>query len=627
MCGIAGIVHMDPNHEVREETLQRFIQALDHRGPDDRGTFLEGPAGLCHTRLSILDLSSRGHQPMQSADGRYVLCYNGEVYNFRELRSELEQVGCAFQSGSDTEVVLQLLAREGAAGIARLEGMFAFAFYDRHEKRLLLARDRLGIKPLFWSRDDDALAFASEPKALPASLRRGTPEAARVAEYLAFRHLAGEESLQPGVETLAPGHLLELRGRDLSVRRWWEPELLPRADPDAVMEVIAGAVEKQLVSDVPVGIFLSGGVDSSLVTSAAARAHESIASFTVGFDEAGWDESDRAKIVADACGTRQHIIRLRSDAYASELAEAIWHLDSPLNHAHSVHLLELSRVARRTVTVVLTGEGGDELYGGYPRYRIFLASRVASAAPSGGLRWLSGLLRHQRPRLSRLLDAAAGDTAYAAAINAAFLPLDDAALLAGCDPEEAIAPRAAIASEALAKTGDGVDALLALERRTYLVSLLQRMDRMSMAAGLECRVPLLDERMIEHSTSLSGSDKLSLTDSKMPLRRASERRYGREYARAPKFGFGVPLDGWFRGEGPIGRLMKRILEERRTRDRGWVDVGLAQRMLSEHRSGERDRTEALWGLLNLEIWARVGLDGDPPKEALGDLLAPQRSEA
>lgn len=619
MCGIGGVLHADPSHLVSRETLERMVAALRHRGPDDQGTFLDGSVGLCHTRLSILDLSARGHQPMFSRDGRHVLSYNGEVYNFRELRAELESEGCTFRSTSDTEVVLQLLAAKGGAAVSRLEGMFALALWDRQERSLLLARDRLGIKPLFWARRPIGIAFASEPKALPDGWRTGAPDAASVAEYIAYRHLAGRESLQPDVHTLAPGHWLEATGSQIRIAPYWRPRFERSGDPDDVDEVIRTSVERQLVSDVPVGIFLSGGVDSSLVASAAAASLSSVDSFTVGFEEEGWDESERAQVVADACGTAQHVVRLEPADYPDGLVTSISHLDSPLNHAHSPHLLQLSRFARRVVTVVLTGEGGDELYGGYPRYRLFLASQLIRGVPDPALHALARSLRHRRPRLARVADAAAGDAAHALAINAAFMPLDDAADLAGLgSPEALLAARCSMVEDALAEGAEPANALLALERRTYLVSLLQRMDRLSMAVGLECRVPLLDERVIEQSLSLPPSAKLTLSDSKIPLRRAAERRFGRRYAYAPKSGFGVPLDSWFRSDSRMARLLEGVLRDPRMRRRGLVDADLAIRFLEEHRAATSDRTEALWGLLNLELWARMALDGDSPDAALED---------
>jgi asparagine synthase (glutamine-hydrolysing) len=589
-------------------------RALRHRGPDGEGSWSEEGCGLCHTRLSILDLSQRGQQPMVSASGRYVLSYNGEIYNFRELRAELQGDGCEFQSEGDTEVVLQLLERKGIDAIARLEGMFAFALFDRVDRALVVARDRLGIKPLFWGSSPEGFAFASEPKALPPFVDRGSPTTARIAEYLAFRHWADAESPLSGVQTLAPGHYLVTDGRETRVTRWWEGPTISQADPESTWEVVSTAVRRQLVSDVPVGIFLSGGVDSALTSAAAVDALPSVDSFTVGFSEAEWDESDRARVVSQALGTRAHEIFLDEETYLRGLGEAIFYLDAPLNHAHSVHLLALSRAAREHITVALTGEGSDELFAGYPRYRLFLAGQAMRLLPNAISRPMARGLRGFRPRWARLLDAANPDPAVAAAVNAAFLPIDEACELAGlADPGDAIATRRERAATALAAGRSPIEALLELERSTYLVSLLQRMDRMSMAAGLECRVPLLDETMVDFAASLRPEKRINLRETKKPMRDAAAARFGNAYATAPKSGFGVPVGAWLRNDGGLGRLFGRLLDEPRTRDRGWFDVDRARRYFDEHREGSRDRSELLWGLLNLELWARVGIDGEAAK--------------
>ncbi len=592
--------------------------ALKHRGPDDDGIWTDGSCGLVHTRLAVLDLSSRARQPMHSRSGRFCVSYNGEIYNYRELRRELLREGAAFKTTSDTEVILELAEFGGLKALAQLEGMFAFALYDREQRRLLLMRDRLGIKPLFYRRCEFGLAFASEPKALPGENRGVNPGAARLAEYIAFRHLAGEESLLPEVETLLPGHTLTSDGQAWKVAAWWTPQRYPLvAGNEEAASHVRAAVSRQLVSDVPVGIFLSGGIDSALVAAAAVAAEGPIETFTVGFSETGWDESNRARVVSDALGVRAHRLTLSPEEYVRELGRTLWHLDAPLNHAHSVHLLALSRLARKHVTVVLTGEGGDELFAGYPRYRLFLLSRALRRCPPRALTAAARRVRGSRPRLARLLEAAAVDSATAAAINAAFVPLTEAASLAGLDdPAQALLRRCARAREAERLGADPVQSLLALERETYLVSLLQRMDRMSMASGLECRVPLLDEEVLEYALCLPARECIDWRETKKPLRRAAARRFGRAYAHAPKSGFGVPLDAWFRGDGALSTWLSRMLCDRRTRERGWFDVDLAQRCFLEHRAGVRDRTEVLWGLLNLELFARVCLDGDAPEMVL-----------
>ncbi len=609
MCGIAGVLHADRDHPVGEARLAGMVSRLRHRGPDDDGSFREGPCGLVHTRLAVLDPTPRAHQPMASADGRFVLTYNGEIYNFRELRDELRAAGHEFRTGSDTEVILELASRGGAAALERLEGMFAFALYDRELGELMLVRDRTGIKPLFWVQDEEGIEFASEPKALARGARGASPDAARIAEYLAFRHLAEEECLAPGVRTLPPGHRLVTNGRKRVVEAWWRPDFAGRADGRDTDAIVARAVERQLVSDVPVGTFLSGGVDSALVTAAASEVLDGLDTFTVGFPDPEWDETSRAAHVSGRLGVRAHVIGLEPAEYVAALGEAVWHLDAPLNHAHSVHLLRLARFARRHITVALTGEGSDELFGGYPRYRLFLMGRWLRLAPASLTRGLARALRGRR-RLARLLEAADPDVDRAIALNAAFVPTATAAALAGlAEPDALLAPRRGILAGCRARGLDDHQSLSELERRTYLVSLLQRMDRMTMAAGLEARVPLLDESMLAFAAALPRREKLDLRESKKPMRRAAERRFGREHARAPKFGFGVPIDDWLAPDGVLGPLLARLLGERETRERGWLDVGLAGRLLAEHQGGAADHTEALWGVLNLELYARVCVEG------------------
>lgn len=614
MCGIAGLLGAPGEADARPEDLASMRDQLSHRGPDDSGLLQEGRLGLCHTRLSILDLSPRAKQPMVSASGRYVLCFNGEIYNFRALREELARAGRSFRTEGDSEVILELMETGGLEALDRLWGMFAFALFDRQRDELVLMRDRLGIKPLFYTHGPHGIRFASEPKALIQSGGGTSIPAARIAEYLAFRHATEAESLLPDVRTLLPGQRLVSNGRDVKLESWWQAGVPERGDPERTQRLIDEAVRRQLVADVPVGVFLSGGVDSALVTAAAADAHPQIDTFTVGFKEAGWDESARSKVISDALSTRRHVIELEPDDYVRDLGRAIWHLDSPLNHAHSVHLLQLAAYAREHVTVALTGEGGDELFGGYPRYRLHRLALGLARLPAMALGAAAPVARALGPRWSRVLDAARRGDAGAAAINSAFVPLAEAACLAGCAREEdIIAPRMGILAEGQRRDLDPVTGLLALERRSYMVSLLQRMDRMSMAVGLECRVPLMDEAIFDHASTLAPDDLVSLRDTKIPLRRAVERRFGRQYANLPKSGFGVPVGEWLRGDTAFRRLADGVLRDVRTRERGWVDAGRTLQMLDAHCSGAADHAEPLWGLLNLELWARICLEGEGPE--------------
>jgi asparagine synthase (glutamine-hydrolysing) len=306
-------------------------------------------------------------------------------------------------------------------------------------------------------------------------------------------------------------------------------------------------------------------------------------------------------------------VQIDAEQYALDLPSATWHLDAPLNHAHCVHLLALSRFARKHVTVGLTGEGSDEMFAGYPRYRLFSLARQLRPFRSLGLQALGRRLRGRQPRWARLLEASGADVATAAALNPAFVPVDEAARLVGLnDPDRVLAPRRALFEAARQRGLDEIESLLDLERQTYLVALLQRMDRMSMAAGLECRVPFLDERVIEHAISLPAGARLDLRDTKKPVRRVAARRFGRRYANLPKSGFGVPVGDWLRRPGGLGGLLAGYLGDSRTRQRGWIDVALARKLFEAHRSGAGNHTEVLWGILNLELWARVCIDGDRP---------------
>jgi len=614
MCGIGGILHANPAHDVERGELNAMIAALRHRGPDSHGLHLDAACGLAHTRLSIIDLSPRGHQPMSSPSGRYVVSYNGEIYNYRELREELRRKGRRFDSGSDTEVILQLMEEGGAPALKELRGMFAFALFDRQTRELLLMRDRVGIKPLFWTRDATGFSFASEPKALAHASTREAPSPALLAEYLAFRHAAGQESLLPDVHTLLPGHWLRTNGREVSIESWWEPPRGATADPEETATTLSESVRRQLVSDVPVGVFLSGGVDSALVAAFAADALPSLDTFTVGFAEEGWDETARARVVADAVQAKAHRLVLTPEAYVAGLCEAIWHLDAPLNHAHSVHLLALARFARQHITVALTGEGSDELFAGYPRYRLFLLGRRLAGIARGPALAVARRLPGARARWERLLEATGPDPARAAVVNPAFVGVEEAVALTGAPSLEAmLAPRLALLDQARREGRGELESLLEVDRRSYLVSLLQRMDRMTMAAGLEARVPILDEEMVDHAATLAISHKIDWFDSKKPMRRAAQRRFGRAHAHAPKFGFGVPLDAWMRRGGALEPLLERLLSDRATAQRGWFDITAARRSFEEHRQGGADRSELLWGLLNLELWARVCVEGGGPR--------------
>lgn len=609
MCGITGMLLRDATCD--SETLTRMRDLVAHRGPDDAGNHIDGPLGLGHRRLSIIDLGG-GHQPMSTADGRFVISYNGEIYNYRELRRGLEARGAHFHTNSDTEVILQLHVIKGDAAPGDLNGIFAYALWDRDTRRLLLVRDRAGIKPLYYSVGPRGLAFGSEIKSLFASgLVAPALDEAHVTEYLLFRQVAGPGNLFRGVLSLPPGHLLEATSSAISEpRAFWRAADLPAPFAgsygdalDAVDATLRSAVDRQLMADVPLGTFCSGGIDSSLVTAIASQlAGSQINTFAVGFDEAGYDESEYARLAAQACGTRHHELRIDEARFAELLPSLIWHHDLPLNFANSVHIFAVSELARQHVTVVLTGEGADELFGGYPRYSIPRMAQALLAAPAPVRVGLSSLLaRSSDHRLRRI---------------AAMLrrPLSDALLYnsTGIRPEVvehllgmpitagSLAVRRRLVDEALEGHDSVYGAVAQVDFETYLVSILNRQDKMSMATSLEARVPFLDNEIIDLARSLPQAFKQTLRFRKRVLKDVARRYLPAQIVDRRKSGFGVPLAEWFRGAGPMADLLNEAVASQAV-----LELMPAERLASvigEHRSGAHDHGDLLWGVLNLRLW-------------------------
>jgi asparagine synthase (glutamine-hydrolysing) len=607
MCGFTGVSLRDGSADAARVAAMRDI--LTHRGPDDGDSFLEGPIGLGHRRLSIIDLGG-GHQPMFTEDGRYVIVYNGEIYNYQELRADLEKKGARFRTHSDTEVVLALHAIEGDAGVARLNGIFAYALWDRTAKRLLLARDRAGIKPVYYAANSHGVAFGSEVKALFESgfVPRALNEK-RLAEYLVFRQVAGNEILFGGIEVLPPGHTMEIvDGKPSQPRRYWTPRdpVAPfkgsfRDAVDALDVALNSAVKRQLMADVPLGTFCSGGIDSSLTSAIAARhSSRAINTFSVGFHEADYDESVYAREAAQACKSIHHELKIDEREYADLLPKLIWHHDLPLNFANSVHIFAVSKLARQHVTVVLTGEGADELFGGYPRYYIprllqriravpgFLRAPMAAAlalAPDARMRKLAHFSR-QSMRDTLLFNCTGTVPARALELlGGKSMPLEF---------------REACLDDSDARGLDPVTALASLDFQTYLVSILNRQDKMSMATSIEARVPFLDNELIDFAHSLPLDYKQTFRHRKRVLKEVALRYLPASIVHRRKSGFGVPLAPWFRNSGPMGKLLESAAGSAELKD--LIDARFMGRLLAEHRAGTVDHSELLWGVLNLSIW-------------------------
>ncbi len=579
-----------------------------HRGPDESGAYVSGNAGLGHRRLSIIDLSG-GQQPITNEDGSAWIVFNGEIYNFRELKRGLEARGHSFKTNSDTEVILHLYEEAGDGCVDSLNGMFAFAIWDNRRGRLFVARDRMGVKPLYYSETQDGLVFASEIKALLRSgLVKGECDRATVFEYFTFRHISGDRTMFKGVKSLPPGHAIFYENGRSRISRYWSPFPKKREDisfPEAVERVSAllhDSVRIRLVSDVPLGTFCSGGIDSSLVTGIASKyASGTLNTFSVGFHESDYDETSFARSVSDRFGTTHHELRLTNDEFAGLLPGLVWNNDEPLNFPNSVHMYAICALAREFVTVVLTGEGSDELFAGYPRYLIprlidyyhrtpALAKRIFEAG--------AGLFKDHRVEKLRRFSALHLEEAII--YNSSFLDRDFlSSVLKDYSPAD-LTPRRECVEQAAALGLDPVSTLSLLDQQNYLVSILNRQDKMSMAASIESRVPFLDYRLVELANSLPVSCKMTLFDRKRVVKAVSKGILPDEVINRRKSGFGVPLDKWLRSDKGMGQLASALGSSALLP--GYMDMERLKKVLSEHASGAADHTDFIWSTVSFNLW-------------------------
>jgi asparagine synthase (glutamine-hydrolysing) len=591
---------------------------LAHRGPDDAGVWASGPIALGHRRLSIIDLSSDGHQPMLGLGG-LALTFNGEIYNYRELRAELVAQGELLRTRSDTEVILAAYRRWGVDCLARLNGIFTFALWDPARQQLFCARDRLGVKPLYYRAHEGRFAFASEAKALAPAWDGDLPpiDPVGLANYLAFGHAVGAQTIWRGLRRLLPGHYL-LVGQDGPCQRtYWDVDFAP--DPAmGEAEAVAGvrqhlerAVRRQMVADVPVGAFLSGGVDSSAIVALMARCSaEPVKTYAVGFVDGGaYNELDAAAAVARHVGTDHHEIHLRSADLPDLLERLVWHYDEPFADAAAFPLLVVAEAARRHVKVVLTGEGGDELFGGYRRFAFERFSEPYQRLPNPLRRALAGVVgRLPRARRAgqalRAMEAPdraarAGEwlVVFDAAARRRLLRPDLATLVGAADPLAAY--RACYASDR-----DLLGNLLYADLKTWLPdAYLEKVDKATMAVGLEARVPLLDHELVEFAATVPSHFKIRGSAMKYVFKRAVADLLPAETLTRPKHGFAVPTDPWFRGH--LFGWARDLLVGSDARSRDYLDTGEVGRLLEAHRAGRVVADTRLWTLLNLELWLRA----------------------
>jgi len=636
MCGICGVLELSGGR-LREEDLRAMSNTLLHRGPDDHGEFQAGPIAFGFRRLSIVDLAG-GHQPMTNEDGTVWIVFNGEIYNHSELRPVLEQCGHRYKTNSDTETILHLYEEYGADCVHHLRGMFAFAIWDTRRKQLFCARDRLGIKPFYYAIVGNRFAFASEVKALfeipgfqPRLNRRALPE------FFAFGYISSDETLFEGVRKLLPGHHLQIdltnQYADPQIAQYWDLDISPSECALSEAEYIeqfrdqfAETVHSHLMSDVPVGVFLSGGLDSSSIAAVMADLRkEPIQTFSVGYAEDEYSELPYARQVAKHIGAEYNEVILGPTEFFASLPQVIWHEDEPVVWPSSVALYYVSRLAGEKVKVVLTGEGADEIFAGYlkyratlwnlragPLYRKLVPERLqelvqkvlmAEVIPDGVLRKLRHSFLYYPDRFEKIHF----DNFYSV-----FSQGQQPELFTSEVTEELRETNPyANSMQFFHSNGTNrglLNRLLYLDIKTYLVELLMKQDQMSMAASIESRVPFLDHKLVEFAARVPANYKVRGFSGKHLLRQAMAHRLPAEVLRRSKKGFPTPIRPWLRHQ--LFDDLAGVLLDGRTRERRLIKTSYVQQLLEAHRHGDSRATEGCWRLLNFELWNRVFLDRD-----------------
>jgi asparagine synthase (glutamine-hydrolysing) len=637
MCGICGIVELDGIRRFTEEDLQVMAGAIRHRGPDDEGTVVSGPVGLGFRRLSIIDLPG-GHQPMTNEDGTIWIVFNGEIYNHRQLRPILEGRGHRYANNSDTETILHLYEEYGPDCVRHLRGMFAFAIWDSRRKRLFCARDRLGIKPFYYVVVDGRFLFASEIKALlelPQVHRRLNRLA--LPEFLCFGYLSSDATLFEGIHKLMPGHHLQINldGQmpQPVITQYWDLEIEEHnpslGESDYVSqfrEMFAETVKLHLMSDVPVGVFLSGGLDSSSIAAEMARARKDrIQTFSVGYAETPYSELPYAQMMARHINSEHHEVTIGPEEFFASLPSLIWHEDEPIVWPSSVSLYFVARCASEKVKVVLTGEGGDEIFAGYLKYRLTMWNLRGGPV----YRWL--VPQRVQELIRKGLTHQALPDSLARKLRHSFLYYPDIFQEIYFDNFYSVFPQKhqpAILAPGLAEELRGIDAyancmcffngkrpnqplldrLLYLDIKTYLVELLMKQDQMSMATSIESRVPFLDHELATFTARVPARYKVRNFSGKYLLRRAMADRLPARLLQRTKKGFPTPIRPWLRSQ--LADRVASILTDGRTTERRLINPGFIRQLLEAHRRGSSYATEGCWRLLNLELWSRIFLDRD-----------------
>jgi asparagine synthase (glutamine-hydrolysing) len=641
MCGIAGVFEFGRDRRADPAVVRQMCDVMAHRGPDDDGALVQGKIGLGMRRLSIVDLAT-GHQPLSNEDGTVWIVFNGEIYNHRALRERLIASGHHYRTQSDTETIVHLYEEYGKDCVQHLRGMFAFAIWNAKKQSLFIARDRLGIKPLYYRPSAHNFLFGSEIKVLLAHPEM-QPEFNRAClpEYLAFGYLSGDETFYRGVRKLMPGHRLEINEQgEFTIEQYWD--LLPAKDDthkdngarnhderyyvDSYRDLLEGAVSSHLMSDVPLGVFLSGGLDSSAVAALMTKIRrEPIETFSVGYSEQTYSELPYARTVAQHLKSLHHEVFVSRDDFFGALPKLIWHEDEPIVWPSSVALFFVAQLARERVKVVLTGEGSDETLAGYTRYAFTLKNmafdRVYRGIVPSSLRqliresiatspWINATARRKLSHTFLGLDGNSWISFYFDNFYSAYNQNDQCQILTGEFSEQINAGSSyrSVLDYWEKSSGDFLERLLYTDIKTYLVELLMKQDNMSMAASIESRVPFLDHVLVEWAMGVPASVQIHGTAGKRILKKAMEDLLPHSIIYRPKLGFPTPWSGWL--AGPQLDVIEHLVLEPRSMNRGVFERSAVEKLFREHRARYRDHYDRIWRLLNLELWHRVCLEGE-----------------
>ena len=625
MCGIAGFIDLADStgaNEERQAILDRMCRIITHRGPDDQGTFVKNGAALGMRRLSIIDVAG-GHQPISGEDGSVTIVFNGEIYNFQELKPQLEARGHSFKTHSDTEAIVHSYEEFGPACLNQLRGMFALAIWDDRTRSLFLARDRVGKKPLYYTTTrNGTFVFGSELKALlqhPDVTPELDPES--LDAYLTLGYVPDPLSIFRDINKLPPGHYLTFRQGAVKITQYWDFEFEPSKPRDEreyleeLRELLDESVRLRLISDVPLGAFLSGGIDSSTVVALMAKnMGQPVKTFSIGFHEDSFNELEFARLTANKFGTDHHEFFVTPEI-CDVVDELAWHFDEPFADSSAIPTYMVSKLAREHVTVVLSGDGGDELFAGYTRYLIDQKRSAFGYVPGvvreGMMRPLSSRLPHgTRGRnfiynvsldpIDRYLDSVSTFTRLS---RQALYSSDFKSRLVG----DGFASKFFHEGAKRVGTNSPIDRLLYIDSKSYLPGdILTKVDRMSMAVSLEARAPLLDHKLIDFVTKIPASLKLLGNETKHILKRAVRDLVPHEILNRPKQGFGVPVQEWINLQ--LKDRMQEVLSDVQTTQRGYFERSYVDVLLDEHRRGRRDHSSKLWALMMLELWHRQFLD-------------------